>query len=144
MTQLLHNVCAIAHIESRLLKNIIVVPGQGVLLRYWRNFQELPLAGLASYEVSSKVENKSRLFKHTLTALLSAHFEVHAKCYSFLLTTVDGERYLIGGPERPWPVVNTTDTFPGKVTEPAGCTLTIEHTDPFGLLRVLDYDQHFK
>lgn len=138
MIQLLKNICAISVIESRFLRNIIVVPAQGVRLGYWRNFHELPLVDLASYEVSSKVVNKSRLYTHTLKALLSAPFDVHTKCYSFLLTAVDGERYLLGGPERPWPIVNTTDTFPGKVTEPAGCTLTIEHTDPFGLLRVLD------
>ena len=138
MTQLLHYVSAIAFIESRLLKNITMVPGHGVLLNYWRNFQELPLVGLAHYEVSSKVENKSRLFIHSLKALLSAHYDVHTKCYAFLLTTVDGDRYLVGGPERPWPIVNTTDSFPGKETDQAGCTLTLEHTDPFGLLRVLD------
>lgn len=138
MTQVLHYIRAISFIETRLLQNLTVIHGSGVLLNYWRNFQELPLVGLARYEVTSKVENKSKLFAHTVTALLPGHFDPRDRHLAFLLTCVGGERFLVGGNEKPFPVVNTSDSLPGKVSEPAGCTLTVEYTDLLGLLPVLD------
>lgn len=138
MTQLLHNIRSIAFIESRLLQNITLIHGVGVMLNYWRNFQTLPVVGLANYEVTSKTENKSTLFSHTVTALLSAHFSPGGKRLSFLLTCVNGDRFLVGGNGRPFPVVQTSDILPGKVTTPSGCNLSVQYTDTLGLLPVLD------
>lgn len=138
MTQVLLYIRAASFIETRFLQNLTVIHGTGVLLNYWRNFQELPIVGLARYEVTSKVENKSRLFTHTVTALLSEHFDLRDRHLAFLLTCVGGERFLVGGNEKPFPVANTADSLPGKVSEPSGCTLTVEYTDLLGLLPVLD------
>lgn len=108
------------------------------MLLYWRNFIELPLVDLAKAEISSKVENKSKLFTTTLSALLSDHFDVRARHLSFLAECVDGSRFLIGLNESPYPIVNTLDTLPGKATDASGCTLTVEYTDTLGLMPVLD------
>ena len=138
MTQLLHNIAEIYFIEADLLHNAIFVPGVGVALLFWRNFRRLPLPGLGSYEVVSKVENNSTLFTHTLTALLPEHFVVESRHPAFLLKSVDGCFFLLGRSERPFPVVNTTDTFPGRVTDASGCTLSVEWTDTLGLMPVID------
>ncbi len=138
MNQLLQNIVALSFIECRLLQNLTIVPGRGVMLNFWRNFQELPLVGLASGEVVSKVEDKSRKFTTTLTALLSEHFDVANRHLAFLVTTADGDRYLVGNIERPFPIVDTSDSLPGKASEPSGCTLTVKYTDTTGLLKVLD------
>lgn len=138
MLQILDNITSIQIIETRLLQNLTIIPGTGVMLNYWRYFTELPLVNLASMEVASKVENKSRLFTTTIKALLSEHFDVANRKLAFLVTTVSGDRFLVGNLESPFPVVNTSDAFPDKPTDQSGCTLTVEYTDTLGLLPVLD------
>lgn len=110
----------------------------GIMLNFWRNFADLHLVNLASMEVASKVENKSRLFTTSVKALLYDHFDMANRKLAFLVTTVSNDRFLIGTAEAPFPVVNTSDAFPDKPADPAGCTLSIEYTDTLGLLPVLD------
>lgn len=132
------NIKSISFIESRLLSNITIIPGVGVNLNYWRNWAELPTVGLSECIVTSSIENKSRLFKTKLTAFLSEHFDVADRHLCFLATAVDGERYLIGTDEHPYPITNTEDTMPSRETDKSGCSLTVEYTDTIGLLPVLD------
>lgn len=138
MKLLLSNIKSIAIIETRLLQNMTIIPGMGVMLNFWRNFVELPLVNLASMQVVSKVDNKSRLFTTTIKALLSEHFDIANRKLAFLVTAVDGSRYLVGTNEAPFPVANTTDDFPEKESDISGCTLAVEYTDTLGLLPVLD------
>lgn len=138
MNIILSNLKKIEVIEARYLKNTTIIPGTGVMLNFWRNFTELPLVNLASMEVVSKFENKSRLFTATIKALLSEHFDIANRKLAFLVTSVDGNRYLVGTNEPPFPIANTTDTFPEKESDPSGCTLSVEYTDTLGLLPVLD------
>lgn len=138
MLQVISNINRISFIEARRLRNITVIPGRGVMMNYWRDFAELPLVNLASMEISSKVENKSRLFTTLIKALLSEHFDIANRKLAYLVTTVLGDRYLVGTDESPFPVSNTTDTFPDKASDTSGCTLSVEYTDSIGLLPVLD------
>lgn len=138
MKPILSNLKKIEVIETRLLQNTTIIPGLGVMLNFWRNFTELPLVNLASMETVSKVENKSRLFTTSIKALLFENFDVANRKLAFMVTTVDGDRFLVGTNESPFPVANTTYTFPEKESDPSGCTLTVEFTDTLGLLPVLD------
>lgn len=138
MLQVISNINRISFIETRRLRNVTVIPGRGVMLNCWRDFAELPLVNLASMEISSKVENKSRLFTTSIKALLGEHFDIANRKLAYLVTTVLGDRYLVGTDESPFPVSNTTDTFPDKASDTSGCTLSVEYTDSIGLLPVLD------
>lgn len=138
MTQVLKNICRIEAIESHLLRSITIMPGEGAIMHYRRNFFVVPIVGLAQAEVVSRVENRTRLFTTTLSARLADHFDVRALHLSFLITCVDGSQYIIGSNEAPYPIVNTTDSMAGKPSDPSGCTLTVEYTDTIGLLTVLD------
>lgn len=143
MLQILDNINSIQIIETRFLRHITIIPDMGVMLNFWRNFIELPLVNLASMEVASQVENKSRLFTTTIKGLLSEHFNVGARKLAFLVTTVMGDRFLVGTNESPFPITHTSDIFPDKSSDPSGCTLTVEYTDTIGLLPVLDWDSVF-
>lgn len=138
MTQVLHNVCKLAFIDTQQLQGITLIHGSGVMLNYWRDFEELQLVGLANCEVTSKVENRTKLFTTSLTAHLSEHFDTRNRHLAFLATCVDGDRFLIGSNESPYPIINTTDSLPGKETDRSGCSLTVEYTDTLGLMPVLD------
>lgn len=138
MYPILANIKSIQFIETRQLNHTTIIPGIGIMLNFWRNFAELPLVDLASMEVTSKVENKSRLFTTSIKALLHEHFDVANRKLAFLVSTVSGDRFLVGTNEAPFPVVNSSDSFPDKPTDTSGCSLTIEYTDSLGLLPVLD------
>lgn len=138
MKPILSNIKKIEVIETQDLQNLTVIPRTGVYLNFLRDFAELPLVNLASMEIVSKVENKSRLFTTTIKALLTEHFDTANRKLALRVTTVDGERYLVGTEESPFPVVNTTDTFPEKESDTSGCTLSVEYTDTLGPLLVLD------
>lgn len=138
MTQVLHNICKLAVIETCKLGDITIIHGLGVMLNRWHDFEDLEISGLAQCEISSKVDNKSKLFTTTLSARLPEHFDSLDKSLAFLVTCVNGERFLIGTNEAPYPIVNTSDSFPGKTNEVSGCSLSVEFTDSLGLLAVLD------
>lgn len=138
MAHIIRYIKTVACIESGRLSDITIVPGTGVCLNFRREWQELPSVGLSECVVTSSVEQKSRIFKTRLTSFLSEHFYVADRHLSFLVTAVDGSRFLIGTEGHPFPVVTTEDTMPSRVTERSGCALTVEHTGTLGLLPVLD------
>lgn len=138
MKPIIKNIIKINYIHAKRLDDITIVPGDGVLLNKWRPFKELPLSGLAECSVTSKTENKTTLYTTAVSGLLSEHFSKESKPLCFLLTCVDDTRYLVGNSEHPFPVIETSDSFPDKVTEKSGCAFTIEFTDNIGLMRVLD------
>lgn len=138
MEPILLFVNSIAAIDAAKLRNITFVLPEGVLFRYERNFEELPLVGLAECQCVSKVENKSRLFTTTLSAALCSDFESGDRPLAFLITTVSGTRFLVGCAEPPHPVVSTSVAMPGRESEQAGYSMTVELKDSLGLLRVLD------
>ena len=138
MIQILKNIKSVSVIEAKDLANVHFVPGIGAFLDHWRPFDELPVVGLAECSVASAIENRSRVFTTKLTAHLSAHFDVAGHDLCFMIGTVDGERYLIGMSESPYPVVNTEDVMPDRASDKSGCILSVEYKDTLGLLPVLD------
>ncbi len=138
MEPLLLYVRSVAFIEAARLHNIAFALPDGVLLRYRRHFEELPIIGLAECRCASKTEDKSRIFTTSLSATLTAPFVPGNRPLAFLLTTVAGERFLMGWAEPPYPAVGTETAMPGRVADAAGYSLTAELTDTLGLMRVLD------
>lgn len=141
MKQLIQNIAKVEYIEARYLQNIIITPNNDVLLRYWRNFHELPIVGLASVTVADQVEHNNRLTTVTLTALTCEKFAVNNRHLAWRVTTVTGDQMLIGTTEVPYPTTTTTENFPDKATEQSGTTLKVEWKTALSLLTILDsYD----
>ena len=138
MATILNNICKVEYIESRFLKDITVVPGKGVFLNMWRNFQQLDTVGLSSATSTSKVVKKNTLYDIKLTSLLKKQFLVVNRHLCYRLTSVTGEKLLLGTERAPYPITNTSDNFPSVVTEKSGTTLTVEYSNTLGLLPILD------
>ena len=138
MATILNNIYKVEYIESRFLKDITIVPGKGVCLNVWRNFQQLDTVGLSSATSTSKVVKKNTLYDVELTALLKKQFLVANRHLCYRLTTVTGEKYLLGTERAPYPITNTSDNFPSVVTEKSGTTLSVEYSNTLGLLPILD------
>lgn len=138
MIQILKNIKEVAMIDAHQLPDITIIPGTGVMLNYWRPFEELPVVGLAQCEVSSAIDNGSRVYTTKLTANLAESPAIDGRDLCFMVTAVDGERYLIGMSEKPFPVVNTEFSMPDRVSDRSGCSISVEYKDTWGLLPVLD------
>lgn len=138
MGTVLKNICKVEFIESRFLKNITIVPGKGVFLNMWRNFKKLDTVGLSSATSKSKVVKKNTIYNIKMTAFLEKQFLLVNKHLCYRLTTVTGEKYLLGTDRAPYPITNTSDNFPSVVTEKSGTTLSVEYSNTIGLLPILD------
>lgn len=134
----LNNICKVEFIEARFLKDITIVPGKGVFLNMWRNFQQLDTVGLSGATSTSKVVKKNTVYDIKMTALLKTQFLVGNRHLCYRLTTVMGGQYLLGCDRAPYPITNTLENFPSVVTEKSGTTLTVEYSNTFGLLPILD------
>lgn len=136
MQQLLQNIIKVEFIETRYLKNMVLLGNHAVSLKYWRNFMDLCLVGLASVDVSQNVENGSRLTAVKLTAHTTDDFHVDHRRLAWRVTTVDGKQYLIGINEQPFPVTTVSDNYPDKSTEPSGKIITVSWQTPLDLLEI--------
>lgn len=136
MTQL-QNINKVEFIETRYLNNMVLLSNREVSLQYWRNFSELCLVGLASADVSQTVDNGSRLTTVKMTAHIIGDFSVDNRRLAWRITTVEGEQFLIGTTEQPFPVVSVADDFPDKATERSGKTITVSWQTALDLLKIL-------
>lgn len=137
-TQLLNQVCDVSYIEADKLHNLTYIHGVGVMLNMWRDFKPLPMVGLGSCEITAKHEGRKKLYTTKVSAFLSEHFDPRDRRLCYQVTCVNGERYLVGNSEHPYPITNVQDTMPDKESDKCGCQLTVEYTDTIGYLPILD------
>lgn len=138
MKQLLQNIKTVEYIETKYLLNATMVHNDNILLNYWRNFAELYIDGLAKVEVDEAVDNGSRLSTVKLTAHTACNFIVDHRKLAWRVTTVTGEKYLIGTTEQPYPITTVSSDFPDKETERSGQTITVTWKTPLTLLKIID------
>lgn len=136
MTQLLQNIYRVEFIETRYLSNMVLLGNNGAALKYWRNFIELCLVGLADVEVSQTVDNGSCLTTVKLTARTTSDFAVDNRRLAWRITTVTGEQYLIGTTEQPFPVTTVANDFPDKATSQSGKKITVSWQTPLNILKI--------
>lgn len=138
MNTVLDNIFSVSYAELSRISSLIFIPGRGVFLNGCTSFVVLPIVGLASAQVTSQIENKTRVFKIELNAFLTADLLSRNKHYVFLLKTISGKVLLLGTPLGPFPIINTTVYMPNVATTRSGCQLVVECTNTTGLLPVLD------
>lgn len=85
-------------------------------------YEELPVVGLASLEVSDAVDNGVRLWTSKLTATLPERPAVPDTAVSLRLTAVDGTVFLMGLDCRPHPVVTIDDRHPSNASGLCACS----------------------
>ena len=135
---ILNNINKVEFIEARFLKDITVVPGKGVFLNMWRNFLTLDTVGLSAATSTGKVVKKNTIYNIKMTALLKTQFFVGNRHLCYRLTTVTGEKYLLGIERAPYPITTTQENYPSVVTDKSGTTLSVEYSNTYGLLPILD------
>lgn len=71
----------------------------------------------ASMTISDKLDNGTRTFNTKLTFYIWDDWMKGASRLSFLCLTVEGDKYLIGTGQRPYPVITQQQVHPDKGTD---------------------------
>jgi len=118
-------------LPARHLSPLVALPplGEAVQTGHWP-LTQLPLATLASVEVTEDIENGLRQFTTKVTAALRCHYEVPTVPVALVLTLTDGSQLIVGTASRPFPVVTVTVTRPDKASSQSCETLTATWTAP--------------
>lgn len=98
---------------------------KGVKLDDALTFVPLCMIGLATFEISEKVESKNRLFHHSLKAKLSERIDVGNRKLCFRLTAVDGTQYMMGSDSRPYPLVFQDESHPSDAGQSCAVILDV-------------------
>lgn len=124
--------CAAYH-----LKRAIILPAQAIaLVREPMPWQELPLVGLASLEVTDEVDNGVRIYTSKLTATLCKQFLYPKRPSAFRLTDVQGKQYLLGTAQSPYPLISQTESIGGKSVSQTAYVITIQHKAEISLINI--------
>ena len=134
----IHYISRVEYCEVRELTAMTVVKKQFALVPPAANFTRLPMVGLASVEVSDKIENKQRVFVSKLAVFLPERFEVGNKKLCFRLRTVSGEYFMLGSGDRPYSIITSTDTIPDTPSSRCGSAMVVTYTGILPLLRIMD------
>lgn len=103
---ILRHICKVEYCAAYHLKRAIILPAQAkALVGEPMPWQELPLVGLASLEVSDEVEDGVRIYTSKLNATLCKSFLHPKRPSAFRLTDVQGNQYLLGTAYKPFPLV---------------------------------------
>lgn len=98
---------------------------QGVKLADGLPFEQICIVGLAEMEISDKVESKNRIFHHSLAAVMPHRFTVGNRKCCFRLTAVDGTQWLLGNADRPYPLVEFSDSYPSESSGKCAVTMSV-------------------
>lgn len=90
---------------------------QGAMISNDLPFIELCTVGLSNFEIADKVENKVRIFHHSLNTKLAERLNVSNRKLCFRLTAVDGTQYMIGTDTRPYPLVQQEELHPSELSQ---------------------------
>lgn len=136
MKQIFQNINKVEYIETKHLNGIILLSNHEVSLQYWRNFKKLCIVGLASVEVSQTIEDGSRLTSIKMEALTTENFHVDHRRLAWRVTTVEGQQFLIGVNEQPYPITTVADSYPDRATDRSGKTITVTWKTPLEMLEI--------
>ena len=134
---ILRHICKVEYCAAYHLKSAIILPAQAkALVGEPMPWQELPIVGLASLEVTDEVENGVRIYTSKLTATLCKSFLHPKRPSAFRLTDVQGKQYLLGTAKSPYPLISqalscTTDSSKGSTT-----ILSINYLSVYPLLSI--------
>ena len=124
--------CAAYH-----LKRAIILPAQAIaLVREPMPWQELPLVGLASLEVTNEVDNGVRIYTSKLTATLCKPFLHPKRPSTFRLTDVQGKQYLLGTAQSPYPLITQKESIERNTNSYTTSVLEIHHRTDKSLIEI--------
>lgn len=101
-------------------------------------FSPVELHELVGVEVEDAYENNQRIYTTTATFTTSCKKPLAGRRAAFRLTSISGERYLIGTGSRPFPVIKEKNPFPRKPADTTLKTVTITWRSTLPMLLIAE------
>ncbi len=138
MIHIINNIRKVECIEAYHLQHSDIIADRGVFLNVYQQFEKISTIGLSSVEISDKIENNQRVFTTKLTMTRCEKLLPGSKKYCFKVTTVTGSEFLIGSADKPYPVIENSESFPSSPGNKSGATVTVTYTSTIPMLAILD------
>lgn len=113
---MLKKVIEVARVPVKMLAQIELVGHDSVRLPENLDIEYLSMKLPASVTIVDKIEDHVRIFEHTLKFRTCQSLESNHR-YAYVIKLIEGERFLLGTKERPYPVTTVQDSYPENVTE---------------------------
>jgi hypothetical protein len=137
MTTLIH-ITRVERIPCADLVSLVYIDRNHVKIPSDVKFIDINIVGLAQMSVDDDIDNLQSITTSTLKFNLCPLDNVYGRFYAYRLTSANGQRYLVGCSDRPFPVSKCSRPFPdsasGSVLQ--SITVTLKSTVP--LLFVTD------
>lgn len=119
-------------VESRFLIHTETLPGKtSVYVPYFIPWVKVEIVGLASMEVTEEVSGGMRKYTSKVAATLEKRLPHRSEPVALRLTDVEGNKYLLGTYEKPYPVITQEDKYAGKANEQSACTFNATLTGSY-------------
>lgn len=125
--------------EAYHLASAIVLPETAsVLLREPMPWKRLPMVGLATLETSEEVKKGVRTHSAKLSATLCGGRLALSSCpLAYRLTCVNGNQYLLGTADPPFPLTTQEDKRPGNAAETSAVALVVSWVTYIAVIQIL-------
>ena len=138
MKHLLSNIKTVEVFDASELRESVIVRDRGIILRYVLAPQKISLNGLASCEISDKIQNNQKIFSINLQMHCCSRLDDGGHHLCFRLTTVSGSQFIMGTVDRPYPVISNNEFMPSAPTAQSGVKVTVTLDSFYPLLAVLN------
>lgn len=101
------------------------------------HFSEISIKELAGVSVEDSYENNQKIFTTTITFHAMDHEPLSDRQYAFRLTTVKGEKFLVGTNTRPYPIIKENTPYPEKPADNMLKKMTITWKSIYPMLKIL-------
>lgn len=143
MLQTLRNVISLQAVRPSALSSLVIVPGSGAFaVGSDISGDELSLAAPAEIRDSTKTVDRTKVHTVQLTAKLVDPLGVDGLPWCFIAVTAQGERFLLGTADAPYPVSDLETVLPSKFTDPSVFNLSVQWTGTVGLLPLKRQDSY--
>ncbi len=93
----------------------------------WENVEFIRPAKL---EITDKFDEKVRIYTHKLIYRTCEDEVELTGIYAYLVTDLDGRRYLVGIPSRPYPTINISEVHPDSYASSTLTEVTVQWVAP--------------
>lgn len=132
----LKNITRVEYIETSNLGPLTHIAETSVKLFGTPSFVDANITGLASVEITDKLDNKSRIYTSKLIFKTKDRIKFYHKHLVYRVTTADGNMFLIGDVERPFTVTTIDEVFPSSMTESGLIAYTVTYSSCHNILYI--------
>lgn len=102
------------------------------------NFEEINIWELVGVNIEDSYENNQKVYTTTATFQTCDKEPITERQLAFRVTSMNGQRFLIGTNARPYPIIKERNPFPEKPTDSAMKTVTITWKAIYPMLRIVE------